>query len=235
LLDWLAVQFVKQGWSIKKLHRVIMDSNTYRQASRITENRRRIDPQNRLLSRMSLRRMDAEVLRDSLLFVAGQLDETPGGPPDTVSVSYEGLVSANPTPDGKWRRSIYLQYRRTETPTLMDTFDYPEMGPNCVSRSQSTVSPQSLMLMNNQHIRDLAKAFAARVEELNKGRQDDGLRASVESVYQLALSHDPSELEMKLGVQTLKQLQAAWKDQPHAALESYCHTILNSAAFLYVD
>src|SRR5690606_4720557 len=118
---------------------------------------------NRWLSRMPLTRMDAEALRDSLLAVSGRLDATPGGPPDPVSVDRDGLVSVYPTAGGGYRRSIYLQYRRTEIPTMMDTFDYPEMGPNCLSRNVSTVSPQSLMLMNNKHVREMAAAFAKRV------------------------------------------------------------------------
>ncbi|MDA0590448.1 MAG: PSD1 and planctomycete cytochrome C domain-containing protein [Planctomycetota bacterium] len=235
LLDWLAVEFVKQGWSVKHLHRAILNSRTYRQSSDISQQVRHIDPQNRLLSHMTLRRMDAEALRDSLLFVSGKLDNTPGGPPDAVSVNRDGLVSVTATPDGRWRRSIYLQYRRTEIPSMMATFDYPEMGPNCLSRSVSTVSPQSLMLMNNQHVRDLAADFAARVEELTKESKSSRLEDRVITVYQLALSRSPSEAEQHIGVDTLKELRAAWQETPDAALQTYCHTILNSAAFLYVD
>src|SRR5690606_28644998 len=127
LLDWLAVRFASEGWSIKQMHRLMMNSRTYRQSSRVSDDALRLDPQNRLLSRMPLRRMDAEALRDSLLRVSGQLDETAGGPPDPVSVDRDGLVSVDGSTEGGWRRSIYLQYRRTEIPTLMDTFDYPEM------------------------------------------------------------------------------------------------------------
>ena len=235
LLDWLAVEFVRQGWSIKQLHRAILNSRTYRQSSDISQQARRIDPQNRLLSHMTLRRMDAEALRDSLLFVSGKLDNTPGGPPDAVSVNRDGLVSVTATPDGRWRRSIYLQYRRTEIPSMMATFDYPEMGPNCLSRSVSTVSPQSLMLMNNQHVRDLATDFAARVEVHLKESKSSSLEDRVITVYQLALSRPPSEAEQQIGVDRLKELRAAWQETPDAALQTYCHTILNSAAFLYVD
>ena len=235
LLDWLAVRFVERGWSIKELHRMVMNSRTYRQSSRITDRLLARDPQNRLLSRMTLRRMDAEALRDSLLFVSGQLDDTLGGPPDDVSVNNEGLVSAIPTFDGRWRRSVYLQYRRTDIPTMMATFDYPEMGPNCLTRSVSIVSPQSLMLMNNGHVRGLAAAFATRVEKRLRDRDPHDHGARVDTVYQLALSRPASDLERQLGIETLKELHAAWRDKPHAALETYCHTILNSAAFLYVD
>jgi hypothetical protein len=235
LLDWLAVTFIERDWSIKELHRVIMNSRSYRQSSRITDERQKLDPQNRLLSRMTLRRMDAEALRDSLLFVSGQLDESAGGPPDAVTVNRDGLVSAVPTPTGRWRRSVYLQYRRTEIPSMMDTFDYPEMGPNCLSRNVSTVSPQSLMLMNNEHVRDLASSFAARVEAILESRGAENLGDPVDTIYQLALSRPPTETERRLGIDILKELHSLWQGMPHAALETYCHTILNSGAFLYID
>ena len=235
LLDWLAVQFVEQGWSVKQLHRLIMNSRTYRQSSHITAQKRRLDPQNRYLSRMPLRRLDAEALRDSLLSVSGQLDRSAGGPPDPVTVSRAGLVSAEPTGTGKWRRSVYLQYRRTEIPSMMATFDYPEMGPNCVIRNVSTVSPQSLMLMNNQHVRQLATAFADRVRRqlTPERRRDRG--SQVDLVYRLALSRSPNRIERKIGVESLLQLQQGWPEKPETALEVYCHTVFNTAAFLYVD
>lgn len=234
LLDWLAVEFTERGWSIKELHRLIMNSRTYRQTSRVSDRRHRLDPQNRLVSRMQLRRMDAEALRDSLLFVSGKLDETPGGPPDPVAVNADGLVSVIPTPDDRWRRSIYLQYRRTAVPTMMETFDYPEMGPNCLARNVSTVAPQSLMLMNSQHVRDLAAAFAARVAAL-LGRNGGDTPARVETVYQLALNRLPTDRERQLGIAALNELQTTQQLEPLLALETYCHTIFNSAAFLYID
>jgi hypothetical protein len=192
---------------------------------------------------MPLRRMDAEALRDSLLFVAGLLDETPGGPPDPVSVNRDGLVSVVPTSDGRWRRSIYAQYRRTEIPSLMEAFDYPEMGPNCVARTVSVVSPQSLMMMNNEHVRHLATALAARVESMLPGEDSDHkiltaadtLGSQIDAIYQLALNRQPDDAERQLGVETLKALQTEWHGDPHAALVTCCHTILNSAAFLYID
>ncbi|MBT4866535.1 MAG: DUF1553 domain-containing protein, partial [Planctomycetaceae bacterium] len=144
-------------------------------------------------------------------------------------------VSANATAEGGWRRSIYLQYRRTEIPTMLHTFDYPEMGPNCVARSVSIVSPQSLMLMNNKRVRELAAAFAVHVEELSDERDKNDRGAMVDRVYQLALSRSPSENERRLGIATLKKLETTWKGDRRRALETYCHTILNSAAFVYVD
>ena len=238
LLDWLAVEFVERGWSIKHLHRLFMNSRTYRQSSRVTDERQKLDPQNRLLSRMPLRRMDAETLRDSLLFVSGTLDDRPGGRPDSVSVNRDGLVSVNPTPDGQWRRSLYVQYRRTEIPSMLETFDYPEMGPNCVARTVSIVSPQSLMMLNNEHVRELATAFANRVQAILSSQDPvrvDPVAAQVDTVYQLALNRLPSDVERRIGIDSLKLLQTEWQGDRHAALATYCHTILNSAAFLYID
>lgn len=231
LLDWLAVEFVRRGWSIKEMHRLMMNSRTYQQSSRVDDERAHIDPQNRLLSRMPMRRLDAESLRDSLLFVSGRLDETPGGIPDPVEVSREGQVTVVPTSRGGWRRSIYLQFRRTEIPSLLETFDYPQMGPNCIMRNVSTVAPQSLMLMNSQHVRELAAAFAKRVQTI-AGEED--CVATVDAVYQLALSREPDERERGFGIQALEELSAHWGNRKQA-LETYCHTIFNSAAFLYVD
>ena len=230
LLDWLAVQFVHDGWSLKTLHRRIMNSRTYRQSSRISSGQAANDPQNRLLSSMPLRRLDAETLRDSILFISGKLDLTAGGPPDAVSVNRDGLVSVMPRAGNGWRRSVYLQHRRTEIPSLLATFDYPVMGPNCLERNVSIVSTQPLMLMNNQHIRELAAAFAARVKQQTT---DDGPR--VEQAYRLALSRPPSNAEKKLGIAALRQLRRDWNGDADAALTTYCHTLLNSAAFLYID
>jgi len=240
LLDFLAVEFVEQDWSVKTMHRQIMMSRTYRQLSRVTERHRLKDPQNRSLSRMPMRRLDAEALRDSLLLVAGKLDRTPGGLPDPVSVDRDGMVSVWPNRDGLWRRSVYLQYRRTEIPSMMDTFDYPRMGPNCISRTISIVSPQSLMMMNNGHVRHLAESLAARVSRLvDEGSEseagDSRSEATVKLLYQLTTSRMPTPNEMRLGTEALADLCMAWNGDRQAALQTYCHALLNSAAFLYVD
>ena len=111
LLDWLAVRFVKEGWSIKAMHRLMVTSRVYRQVSKVTPERERLDPDNRLLSRMPLRRLEAEVLNDSMLAVAGRLDETPFGRPSPVLARDDGLVTPIETEKG-WRRSVYVQQRR---------------------------------------------------------------------------------------------------------------------------
>jgi hypothetical protein len=234
LLDWLALRFVQDGWSIKALHRHIMNSRTYRQSSHVSDQHLKVDPQNRLLSHMPIKRMNAEALRDSILFISGSLEDQRGGPPDAVSVNRQGLVSVDPLENGRWRRSVYLRYRRTEIPSFMDTFDYPVMGPNCVERNVSTVPTQPLMMMNNGHVRELSAAFAARVVKLTRS-QNVAASTRVELIYRLALSRSPSAAEKQLGISALKKLRQDWGDDSAKALETYCHAILNSAAFLYID
>ncbi|MDM4017377.1 DUF1553 domain-containing protein [Roseiconus lacunae] len=235
LLDWLSKSFVDNGWSVKHVHRLIMNSDTYRQSSRVTDQHREHDPDNQWFSRMNLRRLDAEALRDSLLFVSDRLDPNPGGLPDAVSVDRDGLVSIDPTPEGNWRRSVYLQYRRTEIPTMMDTFDYPPMGPNCLSRNVSTVSPQALLMMNNGHIHELSQAFAERIEAIcsDAGISDD--RSVIENVYGVLLTRQPNDDELFAGRDTLAKLTELYRGDRTPALQAYCHTLFNSAALLYVD
>ena len=122
---------------MKAMHRLMMTSNTYRQASAIPPQPEQFDPGNRLWSRMPLRRMEAEELRDSLLWVAGELDETRFGPAEPVNARGDGLVLS-----GK-RRSIYIQQLRKSPASLLESFDLPAMNPNCLQRSDSLVAPQA--------------------------------------------------------------------------------------------
>jgi hypothetical protein len=222
LLDWLAREFVRQGWSLKALHRLIMTSNTYRQSSVVEPRHEQLDPVNHLLSRMPMRRMEAEELRDSLLLVAGELDETRFGPPQPVKVRADGLVLA-----GK-RRSIYVEQLRKHPVSLLESFDLPAMNPNCLQRTDSLVAPQALHLLNDSGIRDLAKAFASRVRRI----AGENPRRQVEQVYWIALSRPPSAEELETCLESLKAFAQKSTD---AALPSLCHTMMNSAAFLYID
>lgn len=240
LLDWLATEFVERGWSIKAVHRLIMTSTAYRQSSAVTEELVAADPNNELLSRMPLRRLSAEELNDSLLAVSGKLSLAMYGRPDPVEVRADGLVTPQPK-DGLWRRSVYVQHRRTQLPTVLETFDQPQMNPNCVERVDSTVAQQALYLMNNGMVRQLATAFAQRV-----AAQAEDATAQVERAILLAYSRPATSQERQQGVQALDELTAAWRDHLQSqgeddadarqrALASYCHALLNSAEFLYVD
>ena len=235
LLDWLALEFVERGWSVKEMHRLIMNSRTYRQSARLDDDRFAKDPGNRLFSRMNLRRLDAETIHDSLLAVSGRLDPRPGGRPDPVRIDGDGLVLATPGEDGRWRRSLYVLHRRTEMPTMLETFDYPEMGPNCVERSLSTVSPQALYLLNNARVRDLATSLAERVAGRCDGEPGDPVLAFVEAAHPIVYGRAPSSQERAAGIEAIRALTREWSGDEARAFETYCHTLLNSAAFLYLD
>jgi hypothetical protein len=244
LLDWLAVEFVRQGWSIKQLHRLMMTSSTYRQSSSVTGEHERLDPENHLLSRMPLRRLEAEALRDTLLAIAGRLDWRPFGPPDEVDQRPDGLVTERGGAAG-WRRSVYVLQRRTQVATLLEAFDLARMNPNCIDRSESTVAPQALLLLNNRHVRDLADSFAARLIAEEGDLPDRQIRG----MYRLALSREPTAQEASLSLAALAQLTSAWQTalaaDPDAAdsgrpaarraLGNLCHAIMNSAELMYVD
>ncbi len=241
LLDWLARDFVRQGWSLKSLHRLLVTSSTYRQSSHITQEMIAADPDNRLLSRMPLRRLEAEIVRDALLSVAGQLDDTPFGPADDVDVRGDGLVTAKGATTGG-RRSVYVLHRRTKLPTILESFDSPQMGPNCLERGESIVAPQALHLFNNATVHSWAKLLADRV--LTEAGPDPA--AQLRLLHRVAFGTLLDGTALKAAIADLDALRQHWrmtlKDQPDAdveasrrALQNYCHAIMNSAAFLYVD
>jgi hypothetical protein len=189
--------------------------------------------------------MEAEVVRDSLLCVAGQLDLTPFGPADAVEVRGDGLVTSKRGPAG-WRRSIYVLQRRTQIPTILESFDFPQMGPNCIQRGESVVAPQALHLLNGELVHQLADAFASRV--IAEAGNDPA--AQVDRVYLTALGRTPSDEERALALKTVEELTQRWLEAAggtesasapvgetaqRRALSNFCHAILNSAAFLYID
>ncbi len=233
LLDWLAVEFTGQGWSVKTLHRLIMTSAAYRQSSVVTDERAQLDPGNILLSRMPLRRMDAEEVHDSVLQIAGALKTGQFGSPDPVTVRNDGYVSAK-TDDGSARRSVYLRHRRKEMPTILETFDLPQMNPNCAERKPSTIVTQPLHLLNDGVIHQLAGKFAERIAREAEGDLTDQIRLA----YRIALTREPSEAEVQSAQEFIRTLEAGWKSDKtprERALTDFCHALINSAAFLYID
>ncbi len=234
LLDWLAVEFVRQGWSVKAMHRLMMTSNTYRQSSGAASQA--------LFARMPLRRMEAEELRDSLLWVAGQLDERQFGPPEPITTRSDGLVTS-----GR-RRSVYVQQLRKQPPSLLESFDLPAMNPNCLERSESLVAPQALHLLNDSAVRKMASQFAAHTWRMVG---DDPVQ-QIRHLYSTALSRPPRAEEEEACRQTLANLTGHWtrslrpdgssaspaeskEEAARKALAVLCHTLMNSAAFLYID
>jgi hypothetical protein len=242
LLDWLAREFIRQGWSIKALHRLMVTSAAYRQASAVTPAHEQLDPDNNLYSRMPLRRLSAEQLYDTILLVAGRLDETPFGPPSGVQTRPDGLVTPAGTARG-WRRSIYVQQQRKAVVTHLENFDFPQMNPNCIERRDSTTAPQALYLLNNGMVYELAESYAQRA------RQEAGDEPArlVEWVHLAAFSRLPSAEEKALALVTLARMTDYWAahlartaqperaDATQKGLAAYCHAIMNTAEFLYCD
>jgi hypothetical protein len=191
-----------------------------------------------LLYGAPLRRMEAEVVRDTLLSVSGQLDLTPFGSPDGVTERPDGLITSSRSAAG-WRRSIFVLQRRTKIPTLLENFDAPQMGPNCLERSEATVAPQALHLLNNEMVHELARHFADRV--IDRAGSDPA--AQIRETYRLALSRDPTSEEQNTAFDAMLNLRKRWRENAGAtddsaarsSLASFCHAIMNSAAFLYID
>lgn len=234
LLDWLAREFIQSDWSIKAMHRLIVTSSTYRQTSTVTPPHEQLDLDNDLLSRFTMKRMEAEVLWDTLLLVSGRLDETPFGAVDGVKVRPDGLVTAVGTEKG-WRRSIYVEHNRKQNMTILECFDLPRPTPNCLKRRNSTVAPQALHLLNNESIYQLMLAFAERVIR----ETGENPTRQIDRSYQLALGRSPTPEEMQLATETLQQLKEEWRaaesESDLKALADFCHVLINSAEFIYID
>ena len=245
------------------MQRLIMTSMTYRQSSTPMPELLKVDPDNLLLSRMPMRRMTAEELCDTLLLVSGRLDETPYGPPEPVEVRDDGLVTPIETEKG-WRRSLYVEQRRSKMPTLLDSFDLPAMSPHCLQREVSTVATQALHLMNNTLVDKLASYFAERVwKEAGRDAQKE-----IEQAYWITLGRPPTEEEKKVSLEGFNRLTAEAAKFPvktvigpeglqggpaktvgahpallesepggaaPKALQDFCHALVNSAAFMYID
>jgi hypothetical protein len=169
LLDFVASEFVKQGWSLKKMHHMIVLSSAYRMASRGDAKADEVDPDNRLLHRMPIRRLEAEAIRDALLAVSGRLDPTPFGPgvmPHlTPFMVGRGRPGASGPLDGGGRRSIYLNVRRNFLNPMFLAFDYPTPFSTRGRRSVSNVPAQALTMMNNPLVLQQAERWATRIVE----------------------------------------------------------------------
>ena len=208
LLDWLATELVRRNWSLKALHRIIMNSAVYRQQSVQDPSLLGINPDNTLLSHFPIRRLDAEALRDSVLFVSGRLDSRAFGPADLVEIREDGEVVAQCGQQG-CRRRIYMLHRRSTPLTMLETFDAPQLNPNCLKRNRSTVSGQALQMWNGDLVRDQARYLAGRVID----QVGEKVEQQVRRVYQLAYSREPSEAESE---KAEGRVLAGWPWQPSA-------------------
>ena len=264
LLDWLATEFAAQGWSLKSLHRLILTSTAYRQSSTREAAKDRLDPDNHLLGRMNSRRLEAETIRDAMLAASGKMNPKMFGAPVPVMTDEDGQiiigVDTNDTagrPTGKYvplngeefRRSLYVQMRRSKPLGMLETFDLPRMEPNCELRNASTIAPQSLAMMNGEFTLAQSKFFAERVaQEAGTDRS-----AQVARAWLLAFGGTPSPRELKESVAFLEKQNAYFqansvkagpiakgKEGPPAdatmqGLTTFCQALLTSNQFLYVD
>ncbi len=234
LLDYLAAEFVRSRWSVKALHRLILTSAVYRQRSEPRKELDAVDPDNRLLARFPLRRLDAEAVRDAMLAVAGELDTRAGGPYVPSKRTGEGTVEVAENTDGAHKRSIYLQQRRTQVVTFLQLFDAPSMVTTCGKRSPSTVPLQSLVMLNSEFARARSKAFAGR---LRREGGDDGARR-LDFAFRLACGRPARPDERTLCETFLAQQSAVYAREKDADLRTWadlCQMLFASNAFLYVE
>jgi hypothetical protein len=233
LLDWLAAEFVANGWSVKKLDRMILLSSIYRQAPAYDKAKAEIDPDNKLYWRANRRRLEAEFLRDSVLAVAGTLNTRIGGHPVKVPIEPEiyDLIFTEGEPDNLWpveldpaehrRRTLYLLNKRTVRLPMLANFDQPDAMTSCPVRPSSTHALQALSLMNSDLMRAQSEAFARRV----RSECTTGGDCAVDRAYRLALGRHPRANEAKMARDFL---------DAGNPLADFCLALLNRNEFAYL-
>jgi hypothetical protein len=229
LLDWLAAEFAERGWSIKQMHRLMMLSNTYRSASVAEGEVLKVDPENRLFSRMKRRRLDGDAIRDTILSVSGSLNLKMGGmgiiPPLTkeeiLAARMPYLWPAHPDPAEHNRRSVYLQMKRSMTLPMLQIFDAPDTATSCPQRETSTVAPQALALMNSDFTQAQAEQFAARIRK----QAGEDSQAQIDAGWRLAFGRAPSAEERKTALEYLGR----------NSLPRLCLLMFNMSELIYVD
>ncbi len=245
LLDWLAGNFADEGWTLKRFHRLLLNSTAYRQSSVRRPELEAVDGDNRLLGRMNVRRLEAETVRDSLLYLSGKLVQKPFGKPIPVSPDDVGqIVVAVDTrdsagrPSGKvealgddeFRRSIYIQVRRSMPLGVLEPFDLPRMTPNCERRTYSTAAPQALLMLNNPFVIQQAEILATRIRTASPE-----LPGQVTLAWRTVFGRTPTEAELQEGVQFLTPSAEAQPEIAIASLNHFCQALLSSNGFLYVE
>jgi hypothetical protein len=268
LLDWLACELVEptrgEPWTLKRMHKLMVLSATYRQASRvpIPPDAATTDPDNRLLWRMNRRRLEAETIRDAVLTVAGTLTREVGGPSVKVPLEPEvydliftedepaGLWRVTPDPKQHTRRSVYLFVKRNVRLPMLEAFDQPDTLNSCAARSVSTFAPQALILMNGPFAREQSKAMAA---DLIRTVGADPA-AQVKALYRRAVGRPPREAELRASLAFLGEQAPAIRDRMLArqpiglpaglpdgadpaaarALADLCLAVFNTNEFVYV-
>ncbi len=231
LLDWLATEFVRQGWSLKAMHRLMLTSAAYRMSSPDVPANLKMDPQTRFSWRMPRQRLEGEAIRDSILAVAGTLDRSMGGPgvfpyidPALWSASSGRNWPGRPDSDpATWRRSVYVFTKRTIPLPMLEAFDKPDSIGSCARRNRSTIAPQALLLMNNAFVERQARFFAQRLER--ETGADEAAR--VDRAFELALGRKPSDTERKTSLEFIR-------GGPYGLVD-FCLAMFNLNEFVYAE
>ena len=249
LLEWLAGEFIRSGWSVKHLHRLIVNSATYQQASAFNAQQAAADPENRLLWRRRPLRLESEILRDSMLAVAGTLNPAMFGPSFKPPIAAEAMQARNvkspyprdaqDSPETR-RRTIYMFHKRVVQYPLMQAFDAPDAQQSCGRRMNTTVAPQALALLNDPFVRQRAEELAGRLLTDAGGEADAQLRAA----FLLCLSRAPAPDELAaarafVAERTATRQQRDAKQPASAAqrlaLTDFCQSLFGLNEFIYID
>jgi hypothetical protein len=218
LLHFLANELIRNGWKLKPIHKLIVTSAVYQTASASDEANVKADRENALFWRHPARRLDAEAIRDSLLYVSGQLDERMYGP---------GTLE-----ESSRRRSIYFTMKRSKLVPMLVVFDAPDGTVGVGDRPATTVAPQALLLLNNSQVRSWARAFGKRIGEAKTPNE------AVHRAYRLALSRGATADEHAEGLAFVKAQEASYAGKPDArelALADFCQVIMCLNEFVYVE
>ena len=234
LLDWLARTFIENGWSIKDLHRLIMKSATYQQASSVSfstadqADPRLVDPENRLLWRANIQRLEAEQIRDAMLFASGWLDTTIGG--KTIPLRNREFVFNHTSKDATTyetpRRALYLPIIRNHLYDMLEQFDYPDPTMPTGSRNSTVIAPQALIMMNAPVVMESGTRLAKRLADL----PDDEQR--VQQIYAALYGRPPLNHEKVDALALIRDLSAA--DKPERAWALLCQTLFAANEFIYL-
>jgi hypothetical protein len=227
LLDWMAVEFMDRGWSMKQITKLMMMSDAYQMASAFNDDAdSKNDPENLYVWRFRPQRLEAEIVRDSMLAAGGNINLEIGGEPifphvpeDILASQYRGKWVNTPEGPAAWRRGVYVYQRRSLPYPMFDTFDHPDMNFTAGARHVSTVPTQALTLLNNPFVLSEAAFLADRVRQ-----QARDPNSQVELAYRIALARPATGTEIAIGTDLIKK----------QSLASFTHVVLNLDEFLYM-
>lgn len=234
LLEWLAADFVDSGWSLKHLHRQILRSRVFQQSSAPRAEAMAVDPANRGLWRYPVHRLDAEAIRDLMLAASGVLDHKSGGPYVPTPRHGDGEVLADEAAPGALARSLFLQRRRTQVPTLLANFDAPSVVFNCTRRARSTMPLQSLSLLNSEFTLQRARDLALRLDR----ECEASVSARIQRAFLLVCGREPDASEREASEEFLlrqQSLRAGHPDSNRRAWQDFAQSLFTLNDCLYLQ